>query len=178
MAEQPVCPRQGRPAVASRVRVRPDGTQVEYLCEIDLAEEQMSGRFGRRGGSLFDDFFSDFFGDTARAPKVAHSDQRHRSVKWNGLTSRSSSAMQRKSCCSVPRRRRSSGAASASTATTSSMQLCRTTSYVTCSARPTPIRRRSQPRSTRRRRRLRARRLSLALQGREGCASGGLRRVA
>jgi ATP-dependent Clp protease ATP-binding subunit ClpC len=61
-ANQPVCQRHGRPAVASRVRLRPDGTQeVEYLCEIDLAEEQMSRRFG--GGSLFDDFFSDFFGD-------------------------------------------------------------------------------------------------------------------
>jgi ATP-dependent Clp protease ATP-binding subunit ClpC len=61
-ANQPVCQRHGRPAVASRVRLRPDGTQeVEYLCEIDLAEEQMSRRFG--GSSLFDDFFSDFFGD-------------------------------------------------------------------------------------------------------------------
>jgi ATP-dependent Clp protease ATP-binding subunit ClpC len=46
------------------VRLRPDGTQeVEYLCEIDLAEEQMSSRFSGRGSSLFDDFFSDFFGD-------------------------------------------------------------------------------------------------------------------
>jgi ATP-dependent Clp protease ATP-binding subunit ClpC len=63
-ADQPVCPRHGRPAVASRVRLRPDGTQeVEYLCEIDLADEQMSSRFGGRGSSLFDDFFSDFFGD-------------------------------------------------------------------------------------------------------------------
>src|SRR4051812_22842267 len=63
-ADQPVCSRHGRPAVASRVRLRPDGTQeVEYLCEIDLAEEQMSSRFGGRGSSLFDDFFSDFFGD-------------------------------------------------------------------------------------------------------------------
>src|SRR4051812_12191894 len=63
-ADQPVCARHGRPAVASRVRVNPDGTQeVEYLCEIDLAEEQMSSRFGSRSGSLFDDFFSDFFGD-------------------------------------------------------------------------------------------------------------------
>jgi ATP-dependent Clp protease ATP-binding subunit ClpC len=40
----------------------PDGTQVtEYLCEIDLAEERMSSGLGR--GSLFDDFFSDFFGE-------------------------------------------------------------------------------------------------------------------
>jgi ATP-dependent Clp protease ATP-binding subunit ClpC len=46
------------------MRLNPDGTQeVEYLCEIDLAEEQMSSRFGGRGSSLFDDFFSDFFGD-------------------------------------------------------------------------------------------------------------------
>jgi ATP-dependent Clp protease ATP-binding subunit ClpC len=60
--EQHYCQRHGRPAVASRARLRPDGTQeVEYLCEIDLAEERM-GRLGGRG-SLFDDFFSDFFGD-------------------------------------------------------------------------------------------------------------------
>src|SRR5258707_10560186 len=63
-ADQPVCQRHGRPAVASRVRILPDGTQeVQYLCEIDLAEEQMSSRFGGRSSSLFDDFFSDFFGD-------------------------------------------------------------------------------------------------------------------
>src|SRR5213595_2884627 len=61
MAEQHLCQRHGRPAVASRLRVRPDGTQeVEYLCEIDLAEERMSGRLGG-GRSLFDEFFSDFF---------------------------------------------------------------------------------------------------------------------
>src|SRR4051812_35408514 len=61
MAEQHLCQRHGRPAVASRVRVRPDGTQeVEYLCEIDLAEERMSGPLGG-GRSFFDEFFSDFF---------------------------------------------------------------------------------------------------------------------
>src|SRR4051812_50115669 len=61
MAEQHLCQRHGRPAVASRVRTRPDGTQeVEYLCDIDLAEERMSGRLGG-GRSLFDEFFSDFF---------------------------------------------------------------------------------------------------------------------
>src|SRR5947208_5738095 len=61
-AEQHLCRRHGRPAVASRVRVRPDGTQeVEYLCDIDLAEERM-GRLGG-GRSLFDEFFSDFFGE-------------------------------------------------------------------------------------------------------------------
>src|SRR5215210_7715477 len=60
MAEQHLCQRHGRPAVASRVRHRPDGTQeTEYLCEIDLAEERM-GRLGG-GRSLFDEFFSDFF---------------------------------------------------------------------------------------------------------------------
>ena len=54
-AEQHVCERHHRPAVASRVRILPDGTrETEYLCEIDLAEERMSGRFG--GRSLFDDF--------------------------------------------------------------------------------------------------------------------------
>jgi ATP-dependent Clp protease ATP-binding subunit ClpC len=68
-ADQPVCSRHGRPAVASRVRLRPDGTQeVEYLCEIDLAEEQMSSRFGGPRSSLFDDFFSDFFGDGQSSP--------------------------------------------------------------------------------------------------------------
>jgi ATP-dependent Clp protease ATP-binding subunit ClpC len=61
MAEQHLCQRHGRPAIASRVRLRPDGTQeIEYLCEIDLAEERMSGRLGG-GRSLFDEFFSDFF---------------------------------------------------------------------------------------------------------------------
>ena len=60
-AEQHYCERHHRPAVASRVRVLPDGTrETEYLCEIDLAEDGMSGRFG--GRSLFDDFFSDFAG--------------------------------------------------------------------------------------------------------------------
>src|SRR5262245_9372734 len=63
MAVEHRCQRHGRPAVASRVRLRPDGTQeVEYLCEIDLAEEQM-GRLGG-GRSLFDEFFSDFFGES------------------------------------------------------------------------------------------------------------------
>ncbi len=69
MAEQPRCQRHGRPAVASRVRIRPDGTQeTEYLCELDLAEERMSRRMG--GGSLFDDFFSDFFGDGPTAGRL------------------------------------------------------------------------------------------------------------
>src|SRR3954469_11122285 len=78
MAEQHLCQRHGRPAVASRVRLRPDGTQeVEYLCEIDLAEERMSGR-PEGGRSLFDEFFSDFFdrspaggGGTGRAQAPA-----------------------------------------------------------------------------------------------------------
>ena len=61
MAEQHLCQRHGRPAIASRVRLRPDETQeIEYVCEIDLAEERMSGRLGG-GRSLFDEFFSDFF---------------------------------------------------------------------------------------------------------------------
>ena len=63
-----VCRRHGRPAVASRVRIRPDGTQeTEYLCELDLAEERLSSRFG--GGSLFDSFFSDFFGEGGAMPR-------------------------------------------------------------------------------------------------------------
>ena len=64
MGVEHVCQRHGRPAVASRVRMRPDGTEeVEYLCELDLAEERMSSRLGG-GGDLFDDFFSDFFGES------------------------------------------------------------------------------------------------------------------
>jgi len=72
MAVEHLCQRHGRPAVASRVRLRPDGTQeVEYLCEIDLAEERM-GHLGG-GRSLFDEFFSDFFGEspTGRAGTAA-----------------------------------------------------------------------------------------------------------
>ena len=60
MAIEHRCQKHGRPAVAQRIRTLPDGTQeVEYLCEIDIAEERMANRFG--GRSLFDDFFSDFF---------------------------------------------------------------------------------------------------------------------
>src|SRR5256714_11022239 len=70
MATQQLCKRHGRPAVASRVRLRPDGTQeTEYLCELDLAEERMSSRLG--GSSLFDEFFSDFFGQTPSTGRVA-----------------------------------------------------------------------------------------------------------
>src|SRR6266540_3648709 len=69
-AEQHFCERHNRPAVASRVRTRPDGTrEVEYLCEIDLAEEGLSSRLG--GRSLFDDFFSDFFGDRPSSARKA-----------------------------------------------------------------------------------------------------------
>src|SRR3989440_569358 len=69
-AVEHVCQKHGRPAVATRTRLLPDGTQeVEYLCEIDLAEERMSNRFG--GRSLFDDFFSDFFSDTPAATRPA-----------------------------------------------------------------------------------------------------------
>jgi ATP-dependent Clp protease ATP-binding subunit ClpC len=68
--EQHLCERHGRPAVASRVRIRPDGTrEVEYLCDLDLAEERLGRGFG--GRSFFDDFFSDFFGDRAGTPAAA-----------------------------------------------------------------------------------------------------------
>src|SRR6266516_5943561 len=74
-AEQHLWQRHGRPAVASRVRLRPDGTQeVEYLCEIDLAEERM-GRLGGRG-SLFDEFFSDFFDRGAGAGSATPAQER------------------------------------------------------------------------------------------------------
>ena len=69
--QQHVCQRHGRPAVASRVHLRPDGTQeIEYLCEIDLAEERRSTR-GFGGGGLFDEFFSDFFGPSALGRRAA-----------------------------------------------------------------------------------------------------------
>jgi ATP-dependent Clp protease ATP-binding subunit ClpC len=59
--QQHYCQRHQRPAVASRVIRRADGTEeVEYLCELDLAEQRLRGGLGRR--SPFDDFFSDFFG--------------------------------------------------------------------------------------------------------------------
>src|SRR3954449_2373386 len=70
MAVEHLCQRHGRPAVASRVRLRPDGTQeTEYLCELDLAEERMSNRLG--GRSLFDEFFSDVFDQGRPAGRVA-----------------------------------------------------------------------------------------------------------
>ena len=89
MAVEHHCQRHGRPAVASRVRLRPDGTQeVEYLCELDLAEERMSSRLG--GRSLFDDFFSDFFGESPPAAPARAS--RRRRGRSSASTSRSSSA--------------------------------------------------------------------------------------
>ena len=71
MGVEHMCQRHGRPAVASRVRTRPDGTQeVEYLCELDLAQERMSRRLGG-GGSLFDEFFSDVFGESPLSRRQA-----------------------------------------------------------------------------------------------------------
>jgi ATP-dependent Clp protease ATP-binding subunit ClpC len=73
--QEHLCQRHGRPAVASRVRLLPDGTQeVEYLCEIDLAEERMAGRLGG-GRSLFDDFFSDFFSDAPAGRRAPTTDR-------------------------------------------------------------------------------------------------------
>src|SRR3954447_24003254 len=70
MAVEHLCQRHGRPAVASQVRLRADGTQeTEYLCELDLAEQRMPSGLG--GRSLFDDFFSDFFGQNAPAGRPA-----------------------------------------------------------------------------------------------------------
>ena len=80
--EQHLCRRHGRPAVASRVRLLPDGTEeVEYLCDIDLAEERM-GRLGG-GRSLFDDFFSDFFGESRGRERDG---QRRRSARSSEST--------------------------------------------------------------------------------------------
>jgi hypothetical protein len=70
MAVEHYCQRHGRPAVAWRVRLRSDRTQeTEYLCELDLAEERMSRRFG--GRSLFDEFFSDFFDQPGSGGRAA-----------------------------------------------------------------------------------------------------------
>jgi ATP-dependent Clp protease ATP-binding subunit ClpC len=78
--EQHLCERHGRPAVASRVRIRPDGTrEVEYLCDIDLAEQQMSRGLGGRG--FFDDFFSDFFGDSPTGGRVAPPQQQRQAER-------------------------------------------------------------------------------------------------
>ena len=91
----------------------------------------MSSRLGG-GRSLFDEFFSDFFGESpagraarrpAQAPGRAAS------------TSRSSSATRRASCCNAPRRRRSTGEASTSTATTCCTRRFRTTSCATSCSR-------------------------------------------
>jgi ATP-dependent Clp protease ATP-binding subunit ClpC len=79
MSTPPVCQKHGRPAVAQRVRTLPDGTQeVEYLCEVDLAEQRMGSRFG--GRSLFDDFFSDFFSDGESRPQPTAPAQRRESI--------------------------------------------------------------------------------------------------
>ncbi len=88
MAVQHRCRRHGRPAVASRVRLLPDGTQeTEYLCEIDLAEERLSSGFGG-GRSLFDDFFSDFFDRSGAARRSAgwRAPQRERQVERVDVT--------------------------------------------------------------------------------------------
>ena len=90
------CERHRRPAVASRVRLRPDGTQeMEYLCELDLAEERLSSRFG--GRSLFDDFFSDFFGDGPSRRPVATPQRQVERVDVTQFFS-----ARRASCCAVP----------------------------------------------------------------------------
>ena len=85
--DQPICKRHGRPAVASRVVTRPDGTQeVEYLCELDLAEERLRSPFGGRGGSLFDDFFSDFLGDRGAGGGTARPTAPQRQVERVDVT--------------------------------------------------------------------------------------------
>jgi ATP-dependent Clp protease ATP-binding subunit ClpC len=85
--QQPICPRHGRPAVAQRIRRLPDGTEeVEYLCEIDLAEERMSSPFDRGGGSLFDNFFSDFFGDSPAGRRGGGVPQRQQQVDRVDIT--------------------------------------------------------------------------------------------
>src|SRR3982750_1110632 len=74
MAVEHLCQRHGRPAVASRVRLRPDGTQgTEYLCELDLAEEGMSNSFGGRrpSAAFFDEFFPGVFAQGRAAGRVA-----------------------------------------------------------------------------------------------------------
>jgi ATP-dependent Clp protease ATP-binding subunit ClpC len=85
--QQPMCLRHGRPAVAQRIRRLPDGTEeVEYLCEIDLAEERMSSPFGRGGGSVFDNFFSDFFGDSPAGRRGGGVPQRQQQVDRVDIT--------------------------------------------------------------------------------------------
>ena len=88
MADQPVCQRHGRPAVASRVHTRPDGTQeVEYLCEIDVAEERMRRLGGRRASSTTSSPISSAIPVPAPGAHAQFS-----SARWSASTSRSSSA--------------------------------------------------------------------------------------
>ena len=147
MAVEHRCQRHGRPAVASRVRLRPDGTQeTEYLCELDLAEERMSSPLGAQqpvrrlllrllrprqpiGG-----------GGASAAPQPGRS---------SGSTSPSSSATPPASCSSARRRPRSSGEASTSTPTTCCMRPFATMSSATSCGSSTPTRTRSRPSSRR-----------------------------
>jgi ATP-dependent Clp protease ATP-binding subunit ClpC len=63
----------------------PDGsTEVEYLCDLCIAEDRMAGRLGGRS-SLFDDFFSDFFGDRGGA-EVERPAARQRQVERVDVT--------------------------------------------------------------------------------------------
>src|SRR2546421_9070452 len=65
-----VCQKHGRPAVATRTRLRPDGTQeVEYLCEIDTAQGRLASPSG--GPGLSARFFSGSVGDTSAATRPA-----------------------------------------------------------------------------------------------------------
>jgi hypothetical protein len=141
--QQLVCQRHGRPAVAQRIRRLPDGTeQVEYLCEIDLAEERMSRPFGG-GGSLFDNFFSDFFADSPTGR--LGTPERQRQVDRVDITEFFSDAtrqlLQRAAQTALER--------TTSTPTTSSTRRCRTRSSVTSYSRSTRTPMRSPPRSRR-----------------------------
>src|SRR5256885_339920 len=67
-----------RPAVGTVRRIRPgQPPEIEYLCEVHLAERRMGAAGSGLGGSgfgglgLFDDFFSRFFGDSEDRPGAA-----------------------------------------------------------------------------------------------------------
>ena len=104
MAEQPRCQRHGRPA-------RPQSPAAAGRDAGDRVPLRARSRRGADvqplGGSLFDDFFSDFFGDGPTGGRVAGPAQQ-RQVERVDVTS--SSVTPRASCCSAPRRSPSSGA--------------------------------------------------------------------
>ncbi len=175
-----------RPAVAT-VRIRQDGEERTIaVCEEHLRELQgqtrEAGRSPFGGGSLFDEFFSDFFGDSglgSRMPGAAGGTTTTRPRRPSEqIDVRSTSATRRANCSSAPRRKRWSGGAWTSTRHTCSGLRPRTRSSGTCCGRSgRPCRDRGADRGGSRHRGAHGR-CAVTVAGREGCALGRLRGVA